>query len=66
MSCEYTCDGCGKKEPAMIYPGNPHNYHKPRDWFERSDKDGIQSVCSRECIKKAAEKSGKTSLVLPV
>lgn len=42
------------------------NWFKPHSWYERSDDDGIQSACSRECIKKIAEKTGKTSCVLPI
>jgi hypothetical protein len=64
MSCEFICDGCGKREPAG------HNQHgdwfKPRSWFQRSDKDGIQVACCRSCIDKIAEKTGKTSVVLPI
>ena len=64
MSAEIICDGCGKRE-AMEVSGK-HDWIKPRSWFERSDEDGIQSACSRECIEKIAEKSGKTSVVLPI
>ena len=63
MACEFICDGCGKREKAE--QGN-NNWFKPRLWFERSDKDGIQTACSRECIEKIAEKSGKTACVLPI
>lgn len=63
MACEYICDGCGKRIPATH---NNRDYFKPDSWFQRSDEDGIQVACSRECIKKIAEKTGKTSIVLPV
>ena len=39
---------------------------KPSHWSARKDDDGTQHACCRECIKKAAEKSGKTDLVLPI
>lgn len=63
MACEFICDGCGKRETA---DHNGRNFLKPRDWYQRSDKDGIQVACSRECVEKVAEKSGKTGIVLPV
>lgn len=64
MAAEAICDGCGKRAP-MFY-GADRNWHKPAQWFERSDDDGPQTACSRECIDKIAEKSGKTRCVLPV
>jgi hypothetical protein len=60
--CEFTCQGCGKKEPGYYMNG----WHKPHLWFERSDGDGAQTACSRECIDVIAKKSGKTGLVLPI
>jgi hypothetical protein len=42
------------------------SWHKPRSWFERSDKDGIQTACCRECVDKMAERTGKTNVILPV
>lgn len=63
MAAEFICDGCGKREPAV--PG-AHSWAKPPQWFERGDEDGIQDACSRECIRRIAEKTGKTSLVLPI
>jgi hypothetical protein len=63
MGCEYTCDGCGKKAPAII--GGDREFHKPEKWYERADEDGIQVACSRECIKKIAEKTGKTVCIFP-
>jgi hypothetical protein len=62
MAAKIICDGCGKEEP-MVYAN--HNWMKPHLWYQRSDKDGMQDACSRECIKKIAEKSGKTSVVAP-
>ena len=62
MSAEITCDGCGKKAPMPAYSGN---WHKPHSWFERSDDDGIQSACCRECIDKISKKTGKTGVVIP-
>lgn len=62
MAAEIICDGCGKRVPMEAANGN---WFKPRSWFERSDKDGIQSACSRECIDKIAVASGKTGIVLP-
>jgi hypothetical protein len=64
MAAIWVCDGCGKQEPAKTY-GN-HTLGKPHDWFERSDEDGVQSACSRECIEKIAANTGKTDLVLPI
>lgn len=63
MSAKSICDGCGKEHPMFYAHGK---WFKPSTWYERSDEDGIQTACSRECIKKIAEKSGKTSMVLPI
>ena len=63
MGCKYVCDGCGKEEPAEPANGS---FFKPRDWYMRSDEDGIQVACSRKCIDTVASKSGKTGLVLPI
>ena len=41
--------------------GKNGTWWKPRHWYERSDEDGIQTACSRECIDKISEKSGKTN-----
>ena len=62
MACKYICDGCGKEAPAE----RTHNWFKPSSWFQRSDDDGIQDACSRECIQKIAAKTGKTDVVLPI
>ena len=64
MAAEITCDGCGKRAPMV--PGTDHNWHKPHSWFQRSDEEGIQDACSRECIEKVAANTGKTSVVLPI
>jgi hypothetical protein len=63
MACEFICDGCGKRAPAEH---NRSDWFKPSQWFQRSDDDGIQVACSRPCIEKIAEKSGKTGVVLPI
>ncbi len=64
MACEFICDGCGKREAGIQYN---QKWFRPRDWFERWDEeDGTQTACSRECIKKIADKTGKTSVVIPV
>lgn len=63
MACEYVCDGCGERRPAVAVG---HQWVKPASWYERSDEDGIQTACSRECIKRIAEQSGKTAVVLPI
>lgn len=63
--CEFTCQGCGKKAPGVYYKASGI-WAKPSSWFERSDDDGVQTVCSRECIEKVAEKTGKTRVVLPI
>lgn len=62
MACKFICDGCGKEAPATH---NSQQYFKPGSWFKRSDEDGIQDACSRECIEKIAEKTKKTGLVAP-
>lgn len=64
MSAESICDGCGKRESMDAGAGG--NWFKPSWWYERSDEDGIQTACSRECIDKIAKKSGKTSTVIPI
>ena len=63
MACEFICDGCGKRQPGAFYG---FNWTKPSDWYERKDKDGVQTACSRECIKNVADKTGKTSVILPI
>lgn len=66
MSATIKCDGCGKEAPMIHYPNGTPGWHKPPSWYQRSDEDGIQDACSRECIKVIAEKSGKTDCVMPI
>ena len=63
MAVEYICDGCGKRERGMH---NGRDWFKPSHWYQRADNDGPQEACSRECIDAVAEKTGKTSVVLPI
>lgn len=63
MACEFVCDGCGKRLPGV----KAHlGWEKPHNWFQRTDSDGTQDACSRECIRKIADKTGKTAVVLPI
>lgn len=64
MAAESICDGCERR--VVMTAGQDGNWHKPASWYERSDKDGIQTACSRQCIEKIAEKTNKTGVVLPV
>ena len=59
----FHCDGCGKQEEGGF---SNDAWHKPERWFQRSDDDGPQIACSRECIDKISAKSSKTGVVLPV
>lgn len=63
MSAIVTCDGCGKTAPMEA--GRDGNWHKPRLWYQRSDDDGIQTACTRECIDTIAAASATTRVVLP-
>ena len=63
MAAEIICDGCGKREPMTW--NSFGDWFKPSLWYQRSDADGIQVCCSRECIDKIAEKTGKTNVVIP-
>ena len=71
MSCEFTCDGCGKKAPAGT---NGMNWFKPSEWFERTqwEESGVKplqvfTVCSRECIDLAEkEKIGYRTPIIPI
>lgn len=63
MAAEAICDGCGARARMK---SNGHSWYKPDHWYERSDDDGTQTACSRECIKKIAEETGKTTVVLPI
>lgn len=62
MACEFICDGCGKRQRVGRFPGG---WFSPNSWFERSDDDGGQVACSRECIEKVAKETGKTGVVAP-
>lgn len=64
MSAESICDGCGKRQRMVTGTGG--GWFKPTHWYERSDEDGTQTACSRECIDKIAKASDKTSVVLPI
>lgn len=62
--CVFTCDGCGTKSPGdCLHNGR---WVKPDAWFQRTDGDGTQLVCSRPCIDVVARKTGKTRVVLPI
>jgi hypothetical protein len=64
MAIEYICDGCGKRASAVFVKA-ARKLDKPPHWFQRSDEDGQQDACSRRCIDKIAEQTGKTKVVLP-
>ena len=59
--CEFTCQGCGAKAPGVFYG---HGWNKPNSWFERSDDDGVQTVCSRECIAIVARCLSRRNTIL--
>ena len=59
----FKCDGCGATAPGFWANGE---VYKPMAWFQRSDEDGVQIACSRRCIQDIADKTGKTSVVLPI
>ena len=61
----FICDGCGKEERGMRFSEADGGWFKPAKWYARSDKDGEQVACSRECIVTVAKKTGKTDLVAP-
>lgn len=63
MSAKFICDGCGKEAPA--FSGYDGAWHKPPSWYQRSDEDGIQDACSRDCIDRIAVKTGKSGVVAP-
>lgn len=58
----FECDGCGRQEEGFFVDATAV---KPHLWYSRRDQDGTQLACSRACIDKVAEKSGKTRVVLP-
>lgn len=59
----FSCDGCKTRVEGQF---NGVEWLKPHSWFERSDHDGKQLACSRECIEVVAKNTGKTNLVLPI
>lgn len=59
----FKCDGCGLVELGEKWPDG--SWHKRSHWYSRKDADGEQFACSRDCIKIVAERTGKTSLVMP-
>lgn len=61
--CEFICQGCGRREPGEYYG---LSWHKPREWYERSDRDGVQTACSRQCVETISRRTGKTAVVLPI
>ena len=52
----WICDGCGTEEEGE---------DKPSKWYKRSDSDGVQLACSRDCIDIVAKASGKTRVIMP-
>lgn len=64
MSAKFFCDGCGKEGAAEI--NRMGDTFKPRHWFQRTDEEGTQHACSRECVDKVAANSGKTRVILPI
>ena len=56
MGCEFICDGCGKRAPAVP---SVFDWLKPRDWYQRSDEAGPQDACCRECIDRKASAINK-------
>lgn len=60
MAVEYICDGCGERAPG------DKSGRKPIGWWQREDDDGAQHACSRRCIERAAERTGKTAVVVPL
>lgn len=70
MSAIIICDGCGKQAPAV--EGN-YAWHKPHDWFERTDADTgkTYTACCRECVERVHLKQimlgvASTNVVLPI
>lgn len=64
VSVKFVCDGCGKEAAGSF--NRLGSSFKPDSWFSRSDDDGTQMACSRECIDKIAAATGKTGVVLPI
>ncbi len=59
------CDNCGESAKA-VHAKESSVYLKPRDWWERTDEDGTQLVCSRKCRAELSRKTGKSDVALPV
>ena len=56
MSASFTCDVCGKVEPAFINAAS--DVCKPLDWYtrhRRSKGEARQDVCSRRCLEQLPE-----------
>lgn len=62
-SSEFTCDGCGATATGEKWADR--QWHKPRLWYQRSDADGDQLACSRDCIDVVAKETGKTRAIFP-
>jgi hypothetical protein len=62
MACEFICDGCGKREQGKL---TIFCWIQPEGWYSRGDEVDVQLACSRECVKKVSEKTGKTDIVAP-
>lgn len=63
MSCKFVCDGCGKEAEGSV--NRQGQWFKPSAWYQRTDDNGTQLACSRECIDRVAEKTGATRVVVP-
>jgi len=64
MAAEAICDACGRREP--MHASRRGDWLKPSLWYQRTDDDGTQLVCSRECVERLARVTGKTNVVLPI
>jgi hypothetical protein len=64
MAAEMICDGCGKR--AAMTANRHGDWFKPAGWLQRTDDDGTQVACSRQCVDKVAETSGKTGCIIPL
>ena len=51
MTCEFTCDHCGKKAPGVC--NDRGDWFKPHKWYQRTDIDTKQTyvACSRSCAE---------------
>jgi hypothetical protein len=58
----FECDGCKKQEEGYFVDSRAI---KPDKWYSRSDKEGTQIACSRECIDKIAKETNKTRVIMP-